>query len=1255
MLLSAPVSGQVHAQAEEPPQTGLEIRNDGSWTTHQEELDFLEELSQKSDRMEYEVYGHSAEGMPMHLVKVGYPAPDTNEEIAEGRNIFIMGTIHGNEPSGREMTLQTMRDLAYSEDPEMIELLKKSTILFLPTANPDGREANIRRVQDDIDPNGDSIFFMTPEHRVIAEIQNEFKPDIVMDAHERISGPNISVLGNLNLNVDSDLQELNFDLIDNYMFPDLEDGGFTYDYYPPSGRPGNIRGMTGLRHSIGILTEGSWTDEPLVRVDGQMQSVESILRFYSERFDEVGDVVAASRENKQRIGREQSEPFYLEGMVGLDGEEDEFPEDESDILDPPACGYLINERQKERISTQIDLFSLEVEEINDGYFITMDQPMMTVVPFILDENSIYKRANGLAVQDCSELETLNPPALPVPEQLNTDFSEYEAGTVPRDWTEYWGDSDWIMQDEPKRLEHNVEEGEGKRLLTWDKVGEVHGDVEAAAVVRSDSLGELFQIHLHGYGNEGNEYGYYLDASNHHNENMVTINRLYNGRTTELNSEILPFDIEVDTWYQVILQREGNTLKGKVWPYDEEEPDDWQIEVEEDRYVILGNVGLGHDTAGVINDWKYFSVGTYGARAERAPSDLIEGLDKSVLERRINEINDENLDESIYSPESWERLQNALAEAERVLEDTDVTQAEIDVTVRNLYEAYTALAAHYQTDFSEYEVGQAPSDWSMLWRESSWTVKDDPGRLEHFVTEGSGRRGLTWDKPGDITGDVEVSALVRKGDYESGVLFQLHLQAYGDAGSDSSYYMDVTNAGNIRINRNRNGGFSVLGSESLSFSPAFETWYQVVFKREGTMLKGKVWPYGTEEPEEWQIEVEDDSHFRGKVGVGHVTTDVTNEWAFFGVGTNDQEAPRAPEDLVVDTTPLELKIEELESLDGALFTPDSWKNLQSAMDEAKDLLNESDITQAEIFEQIQKLNQAYAELQSAHNQFETDFIEYETGIAPFDWSTLWRESDWEVKEHPSRLEHFVTDGGLRRGLTWDQPGEIYGDAEVSTLVKKSENDIGVLFQLHMLGSGDAGSESGYYLDITNTGNIRINRNRNGGFTVLGSENLPFSTAIDTWYQAVFKRDGTMLKAKVWPYGEKEPEGWQIEVEDDSFVKGKVGVGHVSSGAINEWAYYGVGIGDMEAPRAPAPNTNELIDFVEHFGESGEIESEEITNLFITHLTAVGQYEDQGEAAKVVRHMQSFLLLLDHHKDNSLITEQAYETLYDYSELVITHWE
>jgi len=49
--------------------------------------------------VEYGTYGESAEGRPMHLVKVGYPEPKA--DVANGRNIFIVGTFHGNEPSVR--------------------------------------------------------------------------------------------------------------------------------------------------------------------------------------------------------------------------------------------------------------------------------------------------------------------------------------------------------------------------------------------------------------------------------------------------------------------------------------------------------------------------------------------------------------------------------------------------------------------------------------------------------------------------------------------------------------------------------------------------------------------------------------------------------------------------------------------------------------------------------------------------------------------------------------------------------------------------------------------------------------------------------------------------------------------------------------------------------------------------------------------------------------------------------------------------
>ena len=1198
---------------EDIPQTGLEIRNDGSWTTHEEELDFLEEVSQKSDRMEYTVHGYSAEGRPLHLVRVSNPGPGTDEEIADGRNILIVGTFHGNEPSGREMSLKLLRDLSFTDDPDLLELMENSTILFIPTMNPDGREANVRRNVDDFDLNRDHLALKTPEVQTLASVQQEFKPDIILDAHERISGPNISLLGNLNLNVDSELRELNDELFEDFMFPDLEDAGFTVDYYPPGARPTNTRSMSGLRHSIGILTEGSWTDEPLVRVAGQMESAYSILRFYHEKFDRVGEVVSASRENKMREGEERNKPFYLSGMVG------DLPEDESDILDPPPCGYLINEMQKEYLETQIDLFGLEIEEVENGYFVSMAQPMMTVIPFMLDENSEIKLANGLAVDHCEDIGKLDPPSMPEAEVFETDFANDEAGQAPAGFENIWGDSSWTIKEDPKRLEHFVTDGGDRRLLVWDEIGEVHGDVEAAALVRANNEGELFELHLHGSGSVGNETSYYLDVTKQHDENSIRISRLMGGRNTTLATEDLDFELEVDQWYQVVFQRDGNALKGKVWPYEEPEPEEWVITFEDDMYIDLGRVGVGHSTTGMINDWKYLSVGTYGESAERAPDDLIEGVDKSVLERRINEIADEDLNEEDFLPDSWENLQQAINAAVNVLHDEEATQSEVNHAVDTLYNAYASLAAQYSTNFSEYEAGQAPSNWSTLWRESGWTVKDDPSRLEHFVTEGGGRRVLTWDKAGDITGDVELSALVKAN--PGNTMFQIHLQGSGNAGGENSYYLDLRSSGNVRINRNMNGGFTVLQSSSIPFTPEGNQWYQVVFQRDGTTLKGKVWPYGEEEPEDWQVEVNDSNFIQGKVGVGHVSSGVTNEWAYFAVGTNEAEAVRAPDNLIIDKSPLEDKIIEIESknLSEENFTDDTWSNLQNAISSAEELLEESDLTQEQILEEIQKLDDAFGQLQTISKQLANDFSDYETGEVPSDWSMLWRESGWTVKDNPSRLEHFVTSGGGRRVLTWDEADTVYGDVEISGLVRNT-TDNGVLFQLHLLGSGDAGSESSYYLDVTRSGNVRINRNREAYFDVLQSESFPYEVRTNSWYQAVLKKEGTTLKGKVWPYGEEEPADWQVEVDDASFQNGKVGVGHVTSGANNEWAYFAAGTNDAEAPRAEeglVADKSPLADKLDEMKSKDLHEGDFTGNSWGMLQNAINNAEDVLEASEVTQ--------------------------------------
>ncbi|MFA1822604.1 hypothetical protein ACDX78_21040 [Virgibacillus oceani] len=65
-------------------------------------------------------------------------------------------------------------------------------------------------------------------------------------------------------------------------------------------------------------------------------------------------------------------------------------------------------------------------------------------------------------------------------------------------------------------------------------------------------------------------------------------------------------------------------------------------------------------------------------------------------------------------------------------------------------------------------------------------------------------------------------------------------------------------------------------------------------------------------------------------------------------------------------------------------------------------------------------------------------------------------------------------------------------------------------------------------------------------------------------------------------------------------------------------------------------NSMGTHVDRFESEGEFENAQAARMLKTHLTAVSQYENQGEASKVIRHMVSFNLLLDHQLDNGLIS-------------------
>ncbi|MBT2284924.1 S-layer homology domain-containing protein [Paenibacillus polymyxa] len=76
-----------------------------------------------------------------------------------------------------------------------------------------------------------------------------------------------------------------------------------------------------------------------------------------------------------------------------------------------------------------------------------------------------------------------------------------------------------------------------------------------------------------------------------------------------------------------------------------------------------------------------------------------GIDKSVLKNEYDRIKTENLTETEYTPGSWTALDNAMNEAERVLNDLTSTQAQVDKALQDLTDARTGLTRVIGTDAS----------------------------------------------------------------------------------------------------------------------------------------------------------------------------------------------------------------------------------------------------------------------------------------------------------------------------------------------------------------------------------------------------------------------------------------------------------------------------------------------------------------------------------------------------------------------------
>ena len=127
--------------------------------------------------------GNSQDRQPLEaLVLTRASATDPGTLQASGKpTVMLIGQQHGDEPASSEALLVIARELSQGL---LQPLLERVNVIIVPRSNPDGAASGQRVTRGGLDMNRDHLLLATPEAQSLAKLARDYRPSVVVDAHE---------------------------------------------------------------------------------------------------------------------------------------------------------------------------------------------------------------------------------------------------------------------------------------------------------------------------------------------------------------------------------------------------------------------------------------------------------------------------------------------------------------------------------------------------------------------------------------------------------------------------------------------------------------------------------------------------------------------------------------------------------------------------------------------------------------------------------------------------------------------------------------------------------------------------------------------------------------------------------------------------------------------------------------------------------------------------------------------------------------